>query len=72
MIGNEFGIQNLSGSLNCFLNVVLQAFWVIPSLRSNLREFCELREGGPQEMAPLINSLQDFFLHILGQEEKDR
>ena len=36
MIGQEFGIRNSAGSLNCFLNVILQLFWVIPSFRQSI------------------------------------
>jgi hypothetical protein len=32
-IGLEFGIENHSGSLNCFLNVCLQALWQCPMVR---------------------------------------
>ena len=30
-------------------------------VRSDLKFFCDLREGGPPQLKPLINSLQDFF-----------
>ena len=30
-------------------------------VRSDLKFFCDLREGGPPQLKPLINSIQDFF-----------
>lgn len=30
----SLGLENSTGSNNCFLNVVMQSFWHIPSFRS--------------------------------------
>jgi len=38
----EFGISNEAESLNCFLNVCLQALWQFPQVRFHLRQFSEL------------------------------
>ena len=64
-MGQEFGISNKNGSLNCFLNVALQSLWACPSNRSKLDKFCQLREQGPPEIKPLMNALQDFFSEVL-------
>ena len=44
---------------------------MIPYIRSELRNFCTFRDGGPHEMKPLINSLQDFFAQIFSQNKKE-
>ena len=71
IMGKEFGISNKNGSLNCFLNVALQALWACPSNRSKLEMFCQQREQGPTEMKPLMNALQDFFSEVLPKEGAD-
>ena len=57
----EFGIRNEHNQFNCFLNVILQSIWVFPTLRVDIQSFCDLRTGGPKEIKPLINALQDFY-----------
>ena len=63
-IGKEFGLRNERNQFNCFLNVALQSIWVFPTLRVEIRSFCDIRNGGPIELKPLINALQDFFTKI--------
>ena len=60
-IGKEFGLRNERNQYNCFLNCVLQSIWVYPSLRTGMQSFCEMRDGGPLELKPFINALQDFY-----------
>jgi len=60
-LSREFGIQNKNNSLNCFLNVGLQALWAFPALRAGILSFCDEKERGPAELKPFINALQDFF-----------
>jgi hypothetical protein len=51
ILGREFGIHNLNGSLNCFLNTALQALWQFSEVRSDLKRFCEMpRSGGCEEV----------------------
>ena len=57
MLAAEFGIENRGRSLSCFLNVVLQVLWSLPIVRANLIAFCDLRDGGPLPLKPLINAI---------------
>ena len=63
-MGREFGLSNERNQFNCFLNVSLQAIWAYPVLRTGMQSFCEMRDGGPRELKPFINALQDFFSKI--------
>ena len=60
-LADEFAIKNPMLNQSCFLNVALQALWVFPAVRMNMVTFCDLREGGPPELKPLINAIQDFY-----------
>ena len=62
-LADEFAIKNPSNNMSCFLNVALQALWVFPAVRMNMVAFCDLRNGGPAELKPLINAIQDFYLN---------
>lgn len=68
----EFGIRNEHNQYNCFLNVILQSIWVFPALRVDIQSFCDLRNGGPIELKPLINSLQDFYQNIIDLQREDQ
>ncbi len=37
----EFGLENMPGHLNCFLNVVLQAFWHLSTFKKDLEKFVQ-------------------------------
>ena len=67
-IGKEFGIENHSGTLNCFINVSLQSLWQCPRVRQELLFFCDVREGGPPAIKPFINALQDFYTELAGKQ----
>ena len=54
----------MSGHLNCFLNVALQSMWAFPAVRMDIQTFGDQRNGGPEEIKPLINAIQDFFQTI--------
>ena len=69
-MGREFGLMNGRNQYNCFLNVVLQSIWVFPTMRTNMSSFCDLRSGGPEELKPFINALQDFFSNVESQQLK--
>lgn len=56
-IGKEFGIENHSGTLNCFVNVCLQSLWQCPRVRQELLFFCDVRDGGPPAIKPFINAI---------------
>ena len=57
IVGKEFKLTNVHGQFNCFLNVVLQALWVFPVFRVDMKSFCSSRDGGPEELKPFINAL---------------
>ena len=38
--------------------------WVFPALRTGIRSFCEMKTGGPIELKPFINAMQNFFEKI--------
>ena len=51
--------------------MILQAIWVFPALRVDIQSFCEMRNGGPIEVKPLINALQDFYQNVIDLQRKD-
>lgn len=38
----------------------------------NIVTFCDLRSGGPQELKPLVNALQDFFSLAKKTSDEDK
>jgi hypothetical protein len=60
-LGKEFGIKNEKDSLNCFINVCLQALWIFPQVRFYIKQFSEQKSEGPERLAPLINSICKFY-----------
>ena len=70
-LAEEFGIKNAALNLSCFLNVALQALWVFPTVRTNIVAFCDQRDGGPPELKPLINAIQDFFRYAMDTSLQD-
>ena len=47
-------------------------FWVIPSFRQNLKEFCAIEGEGPAELKPLITSLKEFYQGIFEMVDQNR
>jgi len=39
-------------------------------VRQELKFFCDVREGGPPAIKPLINAIQDFFIEIIENQRK--
>ena len=70
-MADEFAIRNPVLNQSCFLNVVLQALWVFPTVRMNIITFYDQREGGPVELKSLINKLQDFYSETLRVSQSD-
>ena len=70
-LADEFVIKNPANNNSCFLNVALQALWVCPVVRMNMVAFCEQRSGGPPELQPLVNAMQDFFQNASRTNQED-
>ena len=60
----EFGVQNRSGHMNCFLNTGLQLIWSLwlTSDLDSLKAFVQLpNEQGPELLQPLMDAITKFY-----------
>lgn len=63
----EFGVQNRSGHMNCFLNTGLQLIWSLwlTSDLESLKAFVQLPiEHGPELLQPLMNAITKFYQQV--------
>ena len=45
--------------------------WVFPTLRIDIQSFIDQKSGGPEQLKPLINSIQEFFESIRNSENEN-
>jgi len=63
----EFGVQNRSGHMNCFLNSALQLIWSLWLLDDidSLKAFVGTPiEKGPELLRPLMTAITEFFQQV--------
>ncbi len=67
----EFGLKNMAGDLNCFLNVCLQTLWQFPVVRFQIQSLLEMPKDtqGSAQLKPLVSAILDFYRSAFAQNE---
>ena len=62
---DEFGLENMPGHLNCFLNVIIQSLWRIDSVRLFMSKYIQTEhfQDKTPKILPFIESFKVISLH---------